>query len=251
MKKVNFLTFFWGKKYTDDHVEILFRALTGYCDFDFDFHVITDRLLEVDPDIHQYELWNDYAKERKCWRRMRVFNKATMSFLPHYFALDIDLLILPGFPELVRKVYDNDFTLCLAENPAWPDSPYSGTMWQVSDLDKIEVIWDEFNRLIKEPRNLPLKQLSQNLKKKGFDGSDSAVMSLCFKGKTVPVMGSRDGIISYVFHLKNTGRLDLPDGARVVLFHGQGNDFMREDMAKKYRFVNEYLNKFKHGKGGI
>ena len=246
MKKVNFLTFFWGDKYTEAHVNILYRALKEYCDFWFEFHVLTDRpLTEIDNKIHQYELWHDYEMEGRCWRRLRAFEKETMSFLPHYFAIDVDVLIMPKFPELVKEVYNNNFTICRSENPYHPKNPYSGTMWQVGKLSWVnDEIWKKFLGLKKKARNTPLRRLANNLRCQGYNGSDSAVIGYCLQNQMIYSIGAADGIYSYPNHIKAAGLREPPENARAILFHGENNDFLRTEMAARYEFVNDYLKKF-------
>ena len=243
--KYNFLTFFWGKKYTEAHVNILFRALTEYCPFPFAFHVLTDRPLNVDPDIKQLELWSDYSSERKCWRRMRAFNYETMAFMPRYFALDLDMILFPQFPEIVKRTAENDFTLCLAENPAYPNSMYSGTMWQVGKLKVVDrLIYREFQKLMALPENNPIRRLGENLKRKGFDGSDSALLSYLFRDAPVQNIGLKDGVYSYPLHLIAKGWKEPPEDAKVVLFHGSQNDFLKSEIISKYKFICNYLDMF-------
>ena len=247
MKKVNFLTFFWGDKYTDLHVNILYRALREYCNFKFEFHVLTDRVLEIDSDIHQWELWHDHEAEGRCWRRLRAFEKETMHFLPHYFALDIDILLMPGFGELVESVYGNDLTMCRSENPKYPKNPFSGTIWQVGKLKVAdELVWQGFCRLKKRGRCTPLYRMAEFLKCKGYNGSDSAVLGFCLSHVAIPTIGAAQGIYSYPHHIKAPGLYEPPPNASVVLFHGKDNDFLRSDVAVKYEFVDNYLRKFCH-----
>lgn len=243
--KVNFLTFFWGKKYTPDHVDILFRALTEYCDFPFNFYLLTNRVLKVDPRIKQLKLWDDYSTERKCWRRLRAFSYETMAFLPHYFAIDLDVVLFPGFPELVKNTYANDFTLCRAENPVYPDSLYSGTMWQVGNLEVVDrLIWQEFQKLLAHPENNPITNLAKNLKSKGFDGSDSALFSYLFKDKVIQNIGSDDGIYSYPMKIVAEELAEPPPDTTVVLFHGSGNDYLKDEVSQQYKFIRDYLKMF-------
>lgn len=256
MKKVNFLTFFWykkyGRRYTPAHVDILFRALTEYCDFPFSFYLLTDRSLDVDLEIKQLKLWGDYKSERGCWRRLRAFNRETMSFLPHYFAIDLDVVLFPGFPELVRKVYNNDFTMCLSEHPAFPDSLYSGTMWQVGDLDTVDrLIWQEFQILRDKPENKPIKNLTKNLKSKGYAGSDSALFSYLFKDKDIHNIGSKDGIYSYATKIVAEGLTEPPADTKVVLFNGRKIDYLHSETSSRHKFISNYLEKFNKQKAAI
>ena len=246
MKKVNFLTFFWGNKYTEEHVNILYRALKEYCDFWFEFHVLADRpLSKIDKKIHQYELWHDYEMEGRCWRRLRAFNKETMSFLPHYFALDVDVLIMPKFPKLVKQVYGNDFTICRSENPHHPKNPYSGTMWQVGKLKWVnDEIWKKFLSLKKNARFRPLYRLGNYLRLQGYNGSDSAVIGYCLQDQMVKSIGAADGIYSYPHHIKEPGLIEPPENAKAILFHGKYNDYLKTEMAARHKFVNDYLKKF-------
>jgi len=243
---INFLTFFWGNKYTERHVSVLYNALTEYCHFDFKLHVLTDRPLAVSPDIAQYELWGDYSKEKGCWRRLRAFShQAMIEWLPRYFVLDIDLMIYPDFPKLVLKNYSNPFTLCRAENPTFSHSPYSGTLWQVGDLRVTDrEIWQPFCRMRREPQNMPIYRMRENLFEAGFDGTDSALLSVLFQGKQVHSIGSSDGVYSIPLHFVPNGWTEPPHNTKLILFHGRANDPLDSQMASRYNFVSEYLKKF-------
>ena len=250
MKKVNFLTFFWGDKYCDLHVDVLYNALCGICDFKFELHVLTDRSLDINSDIQQWELWHDHEMEGRCWRRLRAFEHETMKFIPHYFALDLDILLMPGFSQLVRKVYDNKLTLCRSENPKFPNNPYSGTIWQVGSLKVAdEAIWQPFCRLKKTAKYIPLYRMANHLRRCGYNGSDSAVLGYCLSNLTFPSIGAADGIYSYPNHILASGLSEPPPNASMVLFHGKFNDFLRLDVAVRYEFVNDYLKNFCHCEG--
>lgn len=247
MKKVNFLTFFWGDKYVDFYVDTLYRALREYCNFKFEFYVLTDRKLEIDSDIHQRELWHDPETSGRCWRRLRAFEKETMRFLPHYFALDLDILLMPSFGTLVESVYDNDLTMCRSENPKHPRNPYSGTLWQVGSLKAAdEFIWQPFCRLREKQKYASLDRLAKNLQKRGYNGSDSAVLGYCLSNLTIPSIGATEGIYSYPNHILAPGLLEPPSNASVVLFHGENKKYnlFRANIAVKYKFVDDYLKKF-------
>lgn len=243
--RINFLTFFWGNKYTEDHVLILNNALNEYCRFPFQFHILTDRCLDLPPEIEQYELWHDHETEGRCWRRLRAFHYDTMKFLGHYFAFDVDLLLMPDFGDLVQSVYRNPFTLCRSENPHHPNNPFSGTMWQVSNLHETDrLIWQPFQRLKKIPANCPLRRLADNLRRRGYNGSDSAVLGYCLRNKMVNHIGAADGVYSYPHHIRDTGLKEPPENARVILFHGEENEFLDPQVRIKYKFVDDYLRKF-------
>ena len=245
MKKVNFLTFFWGDKYSDLHIDVLHNALTAYCDFKFEFHVLTDRSLDVNPEIRQWELWHDHEMEGRCWRRLRAFEYETMQFIPHYFALDIDILLTPRFNQLVRRVYSNELTLCRSENPKYPHNPYSGTMWQVGSLKAAdEFVWQPFCRMKQTAKYIPLYRMANYLRRCGYNGSDSAVLGYCLQNNSFPSIGAADGIYSYPNHIQASKLTELPPNTTAVLFHGCTNDFLRVDVAVKYEFVNDYLKKF-------
>jgi len=245
--KINFLTFFWGSKYTEEHINILFNALTDTCGFPFELHVMSDRPLEeLNPGIQQYSLWPDHACEGRCWRRLRGFCLDTMAFLGHYIQLDIDVFLMPGFGDLAQSIYGNKFTLCRSENPHKPRNPYSGTIWQVDDLGLTDrIIWREFIRL-KHEWGIPLNRAAVRLHNLGYNGSDSAIIGWCmskYRGE-VKSIGAAEGIVSFPHHIVEPGLNEPPDFARVVLFHGQGNDYMREELIFRYKFIRDYLDKY-------
>jgi len=122
----------------------------------------------------------------------------------------------------------------------------------VGNLEAVDrLIWQEFQKLMALPENNPITNLAKNLKSKGFDGTDSALFSYLFKDKVIQNIGSKDGIYSYPMKIVAEGLTEPPPDTRIILFHGSGNDYLKIEMAQRYKFIHDYLKKFNDQKATI
>ncbi len=163
--------------------------------------------------------WNDFvgipspygAHQPSCYRRLRAFHPDIAATLGDRFvSLDLDTVITGD----VRPLWDRpeDF---IAWGETNPKSYYNGSMFELRAGARPQV-WTLF-----DPKRSPAAA-----KAAGNFGSDQGWLSHCL-GKGEPTWTTQDGVYSYNVHLRNK-TTTLPANARIVMFHGGTDPWVRE-----------------------
>jgi hypothetical protein len=122
---------------------------------------------------------------------------------PRFVSLDLDVVVTGDLTPLFERT--EDFVIW-----AWPfrGTLYNGTMWMM-DAGARAKVWTEF-----DPATSPTKS-----RLAGFAGSDQAWMNYVL-GPDEATWGEKDGVVAFrsFRHLNK-----LPEGARLVSFHGLHN----------------------------
>lgn len=194
------------------------------------FTCVTDEPAGIDADVNVVKLWPDHGRLRSphgsanpsCYRRLKMFSKeAREMFGPRIVSLDLDMVITGDCSPLWDR--EEDLVLWGDTNPT---TPYNGSMWMLRTGTRTRV-WEEFDP-IRSPRAAM---------QKGYFGSDQAWIGACL-GPHEPRWTVADGVYSYRNHLRLRRERTLPEGVRIVFFHGKYDPWMPE-IQRKYDWVRE------------
>lgn len=175
------------------------------------FVCVTDDPKGLDPEVEVVPLWSDLcdvpsphgARQPSCYRRLKAFApEASDYFGPRFVSVDLDTVITGD----LRPVWDRpeDFVIWgETDRRSW----YNGSLWMMTAGARRQV-WEKFN-----PRKSP-----QQAKAAGKFGSDQGWISYCL-GPGEATWTRDDGVYSFRVHL-GTGAINLPENARLVMFHG-------------------------------
>lgn len=174
------------------------------------FICVTDDPEGLAPGIEVIPLWNDWADVENpsgpinpsCYRRLRMFHpNAEKWFGRRFVSLDLDVVITGD----MRPLWDRPepFVIWGDTNPT---TPYNGSMMLMTAGARSKV-WLDF-----DPVESPKRSVAM-----GYFGSDQAWIGACL-GTNETKWTRRDGVYSYRNEIGPRGV--LPDGARIVVFHG-------------------------------
>jgi len=174
-------------------------------------------------DVETIPLWSDFARipsphggnRPSCYRRLKLFDPEIEGLLGQRFvALDLDLVITGDLRPVLNR--QEDFVMYGDTDPR---SFYNGSMLLMTAGARPQV-WTTF-----DPQRSPQESMAA-----GRFGSDQGWISHCL-GPGEARWGTADGVYSYRRHIAQKhkpvtpqeqrayGR--LPQGARVVVFHGR------------------------------
>jgi len=215
----------YRSSYSAAPVNVLRRMVAKHYQKPHRFICVTDDATGIDAGIEPVPLWNDYAGlpnpsfrgGPSCYRRLKVFAPDIAQVLGERFVcMDLDVVITGDLQPLLDRT--EDFIAWRNPNPLWP---YNGSMFMLTAGARPQV-WTTF-----DPLTSPAKSNAA-----GCRGSDQGWMSYVL-GKGEATWDKSDGVWSYQdeilerrsrAQMLRTGHRPkatrLPDGARVVIFHG-------------------------------
>jgi hypothetical protein len=224
---INVCTFFWRpnkiyrSQFTAEHVNIWARMMRrGYpragdviCftneEGDFDTSVVTIKKMWPDH-CNVPSPWGPTGPS--CYRRLKLFGPDAERLVgtKRFVVTDMDCVVTGDLTPLFDR--PDDFVI-------WGDtmrsSYYNGSMMLMSAGARPQV-WADFDP-VKSP---------QQVHRMGFKGSDQGWIS--FKlGRGERLWTTKDGVYSYRLHIRTRGK-ELPEGARIVFFHGHIDPWHRE-----------------------
>jgi len=207
------ITYLWStggrRKYNAAHVNALARQVARHYARPHRFVCVTNDAAGIDPAIGVMPDIEDFASLRSphgaafpaCYRRLRLFHPdAAQWYGERFVALDLDVVLTGD----VAPLWDRPEPFIAYRDPLHP-TQICGSMFLLA-AGALPVVWEGFN-----PARSPALARAA-----GFRGSDQAWISFCARG--CPTWGPEDGVYSYRKHIALRGA--LPDGARVVVFHG-------------------------------
>lgn len=215
---INVVTFKWKPRpgyrsaFNSEHVNILARMVARNYPHPHKFICVTDDAAGIDDHIGIVPLWDDYADlpsphgagNPSCYRRLKLYSEeARELFGDRIVSLDLDCVITGDLTPLWDR--PEDFVVWGQTNPA---NPYNGSM-QLLTAGARRQVWEDF-----DPVQSPILA-----RRRGFFGSDQAWLCACL-GPNEARWTTKDGVYSYRIDCKPRGGR-LPEGARIVFFHGQ------------------------------
>lgn len=151
--------------------------------------------------------WNDFSdlpnpngrQFPSCYRRLRAFHPDIAGvFGDRFVTIDLDVLVVD---DLV-PVWDRSEDFVMWRDPL-RSTQLNGSM-MLMDAGARTRVWGDFDQ-----QNSP-----QTARRAGFSGSDQGWISYCLRGEATWTRA--DGVLSYRADCQRV----LPDGARIVFFHG-------------------------------
>ncbi len=214
----------YRSKFTGQHVNVLRNMVARNYQKPHRFTCITDDPSGIDSSIRIIPLWPDHGnlpsaygpRNPSCYRRLKLFSPEAGEIIgPRFVSMDIDMVITGD----LSPIWDRPEDFVIIKSPmVSPRYFYNGSMMMMTAGSRRQV-WDDFN---------PVASIQETVSR-GFFGSDQAWISLLL-GKSEATWDESDGVYSYRLHIDASmkhGRLvkklkkDLPDNAKVIVFHGE------------------------------
>lgn len=224
-----FVTFKWRpadgyrSKFDASSVNVLWSMLKRHGGPKARLTCITDDADGISNDVRIVPLWPDLSemisphgvRYPSCYRRLKLFSEEARDLIGDKFVvMDLDVVIVKDISPLFSG--REDFKI-------WGDTargtPYNGSLWMLKAGARRRV-WDTFDPVV-SPR------VSKQL---GYIGSDQGWIGACL-GPHEAKWGVNDGVYSFRNHIQRTSTQALPQNARIVIFHGAVDPWMREAQA--------------------
>lgn len=198
--------------YRPETVHTLKRMVAKHYPAPHRFVCVTDDPTGLDG-VETMPIWRDGIDIRppeghnwpSCYVRLRAFSEEARAwFGDRYVSLDLDTVITGDLTPIFERPED----LVIWNETDWPDTQfYNASIWLHTPGTRARV-WTEFN-----PKHSP-----RDAYRAGGRGGDQAWIAYAL-GPGEAVFTPDDGVISFRRHVQPHGGR-LPDGARVVNFHG-------------------------------
>jgi hypothetical protein len=217
MTPLSFITWKWTppkgyrSKFAPDTVNVMRRMIARNYSEPHRFICVTDDPKGIDPAVEIVPVWNDFAdlpspsgaRNPSCYRRLKAFAPEMREvFGPRFVSIDLDTVITGDLGPVVNR--PEDFVIWGDTNPR---TFYNGGLWLMTAGARAQV-WTTFD---------PVASPRAAFQAKHF-GSDQGWISHCL-GPNEAKWGKSDGVFSYRNDVLPQRR--LPQGARVVSFHGE------------------------------
>jgi hypothetical protein len=211
------VTWRWGSTFASDHVNRLASMLRRHLHLPHRLHCFTDDPEGLDSGILTHPAPDPYPNmvagkgdsSRSCFRRMRMYDRDMGTLVgPRILHLDLDVVIVDD----VTPLFDRPEPLVVYDMENRKGRVSYNPSALLMDAGVLHHMREEFGR---DPRGT-----WQRAKEGGWTMSDMAVLGLYAAPLRPPTWGRADGMLA---HYRDTRhRPDLPGGARVVLFYGDG-----------------------------
>lgn len=215
--------FLWGRRYSPEHVNRLYRAVKRNLSRAHRFVCICDNGSGLDPDIHRVDIDRSLYAGIKNSRfpKLMIFRPDAAEWLgERILSLDIDSVIVSSLDPLV----DRDEDIVLWRNPRFGTNaiaaPYNSSVMLLRAGTRPGV-WRGF-----DPAMTP-----KLLEELGTRGSDQHWISRNVGNEAA--WTSEDGIYS-CFEVE-----DLPSNARIVTFPGKHDPALPETR-ERYSWIDRY-----------
>jgi hypothetical protein len=208
-------------RYGADHVRRLRASVARNLSMPHRFVLVTDQPdSDYGPGVEIVPLWNDFARDGGCYRRLKAFDRETAQRLGERFVwLDLDTVIMGPLDSLFNR--DEPFVAWRDVNPP---TPYCGSMIMMNAGARQQV-WDQF---IADPN-------AARARAQRYIGTDQAWIGECL-GTREPTWGPEDGVYNFKKEVANRG---LPDNARIVFFTGPV-DPSQAEIQRRHPWVLEH-----------
>lgn len=200
-------------RFTSEQVNILGRMVKRHYKTPHRMVCITDNPKGI-TEMETLELWKDHAgipnvsgkHLPSCYRRLKIFSKEVGELLRarRIISLDLDIVLTGN----VTHIFDRPDPFVGWKVPGVHVAEvYNGSIF-LFDVGPYSWIWETFDQ----------NKSPQLAKQAGYQGSDQGWISYCLKARE-PGWGRHDGVYSYPREVRHA--IGLPQGARLVIFHGQ------------------------------
>lgn len=218
-------------KYMSTHINTFYNMVERNVTIPHKVTCVTDDPGGLHPDINVVPLWDKYRQLGGCYNRLFVFSNEAGEILGNRFAcLDIDMVITSNIDSLLSN--EADFVYYRAPGPDGKGGRLNGGMFMMNAGCR-SFVWDEFNTNPKQSIDLSKSALN-----KWPAGTDQAWMNYRLNIDFESYWGTTDGIYDMRQHFIETGRVDLPDNCKIVMWPGP-RDPSQPEWHKKYKWINE------------
>ncbi len=227
----------WGKKFSTAHVAKMRSMLKRHLSVPHRVVCITDQPKDLPKGVEAFKVskvpvlpWNN-----KGLRRMWLYSAEAGVLGDRLLQLDLDVILTDSIDALVQR--DEPFVIWKSESNFKDGWAYNATAMLITPGAQ-EPLWQ---RYMADPWKV--------FKESEADGwvpkvnSDQAIACYLLKDQAVPVWTQDDGIFSYrVFAGKHGDRgQKLPEGCRLVSFHGP-RDPSQAELQAKSPWIQEHWN---------
>lgn len=204
--------------YTVEYVNNLYNMVKSNTTIDFEFYCFTDDRSDLISDIKVIPLKNGYSG---WWNKIELFNKENLADRNIFF-MDLDTIIVGNIDHIISRKYN----MAGLRDFYHPDRFASGLMaWTQKGKYKI------YERFV-----LSAASIIRN-----STMGDQEYIGKCV-GKEAEFLQDifPNQIVSYKAHCLKRGEDMIPEGARIICFHGtpKPQDLKINSVIKKYWTVN-------------
>lgn len=233
MTPVTVVLWKWGKKYTKSHVARMQSMLSRHLTLPHRIVCITDKPKDLPAGVTPAKMPPLLPWDNKGLRRMWLYSAEAGVLGDRLFQLDLDVILTDCIDPIVDR--PEPFVIWKSDSN-WKDKwAYNATVMLITPGAQ-EPLWQ---RYMADPRGA--------FKAADADGwgpkvnSDQALACYLLKDQDVPVWTQDDGIYAYrVFAGKHGERgQTLPEGARIVSFHGPRDPSIPE-LQEKSPWIREH-----------
>lgn len=202
----------YRSKFNSQHVNVLRSMVERNYRKPHRFSCITDDPRGLDPRIRALPLSNELTHLKNpsfhdgpnCYPRLWAFSEEAKDVIgPRFVSFDIDIVITGDLVPVLDR--PEDFIIW---GDTAPSTWYNGSMWMMTAGARKHV-WERF-----DPQTSP-----QLANASGQRGSDQGWISYCL-GPNEATWTTSDGIYSFRNHVMKRKGYELPQNAKVVVFHG-------------------------------
>jgi hypothetical protein len=223
----------WGTKFTAAHVAKMQSMLARHLSLPHRIVCITDKPKELPKGVTPAPMPKTLAWDVKGLRRMWLYSAKASTLGDRLLQLDLDVVLTDSIDPIAAR--PEPFVIWKSDSNFKDKWAYNATVMLVTP-GAVDHIW---KRYMANPR-----AVFQASEQDGWNPkvcSDQAIAGYLLKDEDVPVWTQADGIYAYrVFAGKHGDRGQvLPDGARIVSFHGP-RDPAQKDLQQKSPWILEH-----------
>lgn len=212
--------------YGADHVNTHYNMVKRNIQLPFNYVLITDNISpEVNKDIKQIKLWDKHRELGGCFHRLFTFSKEFEEYVGDRFvAMDLDMVITGDITPLLN--HDLDFIYYKMRGS-------DGTGWRMNNqmymmkTGSRSFVWEQFDAD-------PKKVMDMRVGPGTDQGVTNALLDLDNEYHWI----QGDAIYDMRQDFIETGRTELPEGTRIVMWPGP-RDPMQTAWQEKYSWINE------------
>lgn len=206
--------------FLSEHVNVLCSMFGRNYRKPFRFSCITDDPRGLAPHIRPLPLSKalthlknpSFRDGPNCYPRLWAFSEEAKEVIgPRFLSLDIDVVITKDLTPILDRT--EDFIIW---GDTAPSTWYNGSMWMMTAGTRKHV-WEDF-----DPHRSPMLANAA-----GQRGSDQGWISYKL-GPNEATWTTDDGIYSFRNHIMKRPRYELPENARLVVFHGAHDPWDRK-----------------------
>lgn len=194
----------------------------------FEMVCITDDPEGIDGGIRTIPMWRDKFEHGRDWHRVKIFSEEMADLIgPRFVSVDLDTVLC----DYVDPLFYEDVPFKAWRDPFRPHQ-YCTALFQM-DAGAYPFVWSQLDT-----------EFAMKLRASGrYIGYDQIWVSYALPG--APMWTANDGVLSFRKDvLKNadlpeSGVVEKPEGAKMVMFHGKYNP-RDEDVQRACPWIGQY-----------